>query len=271
MNRNTFATYAGLGFLINGGLLIDHYRRAVDRMHAPIGHKIASLFDATGLRAATFFGSAGVNFAALLLTGSRGATIATLMAFAVLGALVLRRSGWRVVGIGAVFVLMLVIALALRFGDPLVHSLADRGFYDANRLSVYTLVAHAILDEPLLGYGYGSFSDVFPMLRDRSVAGFNRWEMAHNIYLELLQELGLVFGGTLVICVVVLVWRCFRGAITRHKSAIIPALAASSSVLVGLHALVDFSLQVQAIALTFFAILGAGVAQSESSRRMLGD
>jgi hypothetical protein len=37
------------------------------------------------------------------------------------------------------------------------------------------------------------------------------------------------------------------------------------------HALADFSLQIQAVALTFAGILGAGVAQSESSRVALHD
>jgi hypothetical protein len=41
--------------------------------------------------------------------------------------------------------------------------------------------------------------------------------------------------------------------------------------LVGAQALVDFSLQIQAITLTFVAVLGAGVAQSESSRLAVRD
>jgi hypothetical protein len=41
--------------------------------------------------------------------------------------------------------------------------------------------------------------------------------------------------------------------------------------MVGAHALVDFSLQMQAVVLTFVAALGAGVAQSESSRASLED
>ena len=51
----------------------------------------------------------------------------------------------------------------------------------------------------------------------------------------------------------------------------VPRVAAAVSFLVGIHALVDFSLQIQAVALTFMAVLGAGVAQSESSRLELKD
>jgi hypothetical protein len=46
----------------------------------------------------------------------------------------------------------------------------------------------------------------------------------------------------------------------------IPAVAVSVSVLVGVHALIDFSLQIQAITLTYMAVLGLGVAQATNTR-----
>jgi len=57
----------------------------------------------------------------------------------------------------------------------------------------------------------------------------------------------------------------------RKENAIIPTVAAGAACLIGVHTLVDFSLQIQAVALTFMAMLGAGVAQSESSRVALED
>jgi hypothetical protein len=48
-------------------------------------------------------------------------------------------------------------------------------------------------------------------------------------------------------------------------------VAVSVAFLAGVHALVDFSLQIQAVTLTFMAVLGAGVAQSKSSRVALHD
>jgi hypothetical protein len=63
--------------------------------------------------------------------------------------------------------------------------------------------------------------------------------------------------------------RCLKGAITRQTNETMPCVAASVAFLLGVHALVDFSLQIQAIALTFMALLGAGVAQSASSRKAL--
>jgi O-antigen ligase len=95
--------------------------------------------------------------------------------------------------------------------------------------------------------------------------------MAHNTYLEVFQGLGLVFGAMLIAVVVMLVWRCVKGALTRQRNETVPCVAASVAFLLGLHTLLDFSLQMQAIAITFMALLGAGVAQSESSRVALED
>ena len=75
----------------------------------------------------------------------------------------------------------------------------------------------------------------------------------------------------LVATVAVLVWRCVKGAATRQMNEMLPGVAAGVAFLLGAHALVDFTLQLQAIAITFMALLGAGVAQSESSRRTLAD
>jgi hypothetical protein len=97
------------------------------------------------------------------------------------------------------------------------------------------------------------------------------WQMAHDTYLEVFQGLGLLFGSMLVASVVLLALRCIKGATTRQQNEVIPCVAASVAFLLGVHALVDFSLQIQAVAITFMALLGAGVAQSESSRVTLED
>jgi O-antigen ligase len=138
-------------------------------------------------------------------------------------------------------------------------------------MGVYTIAMRSILDAPLLGYGYGTFADVFPVFRDQSVSTVGKWQMAHNTYLEVFQGLGVPIGSMLVASVVVLVLRCIKGAATRQMNETLPSVAASVAFLLGVNALVDFSLQMQAIAVTFMALLGAGVAQSESSRVRLGD
>jgi O-antigen ligase len=172
-----------------------------------------------------------------------------------------------IIAVGA----FLVAATFLFFGDVVAGKIAGEGFRDESRMAVYLMAIRSIIDAPLLGYGYGTFADVFPMFRDQSVSTSGKWTMAHNTYLEVFQGLGLFFGSMLVASVVVLILRCVKGAMTREMNETLPCVAASVAFLLGAHSLVDFSLQMQAIAITFMALLGAGVAQSESSRLKLSD
>jgi hypothetical protein len=84
------------------------------------------------------------------------------------------------------------------------------------------------------------------------------------------QGLGLIFGSMLVASVVLLVWKCCKGAMVRQQITV-PCISTGIAFLVSVHAMVDFSLQIQAVTLTFMAILGAGVAQSMSSQLALND
>jgi hypothetical protein len=57
-----------------------------------------------------------------------------------------------------------------------------------------------------------------------------------------------------------------RGVLVRQRDAIFPCIGIAASILVGFHALIDFSLQIPAVAITYVFLLGVGVAQSRSSR-----
>jgi O-antigen ligase len=165
----------------------------------------------------------------------------------------------------------LAVVVFLAFGDMFLVKITESGLSDNARMAIYLIVLRSIFDAPHLGYGYGTFIDVFPMFRDRSISIEGGLDQAHNTYLEVFQGLGLVFGLALVACVVLLVIQCFKGANVRREGVMVPAVASGVAFLVGVHALADFSLQIQAVTLTFSAILGAGVAQSKSSRQIVSD
>jgi O-antigen ligase len=271
VNHNSFATYAGIGLVAVCGLVLREYRHRISG--GLRGLRIAALIETTGRTGGALLAGAFLLLVALLLTGSRGGVFATAFGLFVLGGLTLMRSEKRGAKQTAavVFGFVLVGATVVAFGEVFIGSVAERGVQDSNRLAVYAITLRSILDVPLSGFGYGTFADVFPMYRDRSIAVQGAWEQAHDTYLEVFQGLGLVFGSMLVASVALLVLRCVKGAIARRENTTVPRVAAGAAFLVGVHALVDFSLQIQAVALTFVAILGAGVAQSESSRLALED
>jgi O-antigen ligase len=274
VNRNSFAAYAGMGLIAIFGLILRLYREEFTSVGGSIRFRIASFIEVTGQKAVALFGGGFVILVAVLLSGSRGGIASTILGLFIFTALTLRLGRQQfaeqrgaIIAVGA----LLVAASFLIFGDVVAGKIAEEGFRDESRMAVYLIAIRSIIDAPLLGYGYGTFADVFPMFRDLSVSTWSKWSMAHNTYLEVLQGLGLLFGSMLVASVVVLVLRCVKGATTRQVNEMSPHVAASAAFLLGLHSLVDFSLQMQAVAITFMALLGAGVAQSESSRLKVGD
>jgi O-antigen ligase len=277
VNQNHYVTYAGIGFITALGLILRLYRRRLGRTGHLLRLKIAALIDTTGGPGVLPLTLAFVILTGLLLSGSRGGIIATGCGFLVLLALNMRREkrslngtkrslrheeSLRQEALLLIFATLVVGAVFVAFSNVFVGRIGAGGIYEQGRSTVFTVAILSILSSPLLGFGYGTFSAAFPMFHDESVSMWVFWDKAHNTYLETFQGLGLLFGGMLVASVVVLVWDCLKGARTRQRDAIIPAIAASVSFLVGTHALVDFSLQIQAVTLTYIAILGVGVAQA---------
>jgi O-antigen ligase len=268
VNQNHYATFVGIGFTSAIGLTLRLYRRRLGRTGHLLRLKIAALIDTTGGQGALPLALTFVILTGLLLSGSRGGIIATGLGFLALLALNVQRENRRSLRAEAlllIFAVVVVGAVLVGFSDVFVGRVEAGGLYEQGRLRVFVVTILSILTTPLLGFGYGTFSAAFPMFHDESVSMWVFWDRAHNTYLETFQGLGLLFGTLLIASMVALVWDCLKGARTRQRDATIPAIAAGVSVLVGVHALIDFSLQIQAVALTYVAILGAGVAQASDS------
>ncbi len=273
INRNSFATYAGMGLVVACALILQLYRHRVASADGPWRLRLATFIETTGEQGAVLLGCSFLILVALLLSISRGGIIAAGLGLFVLGAATIkqRRRGTAELLETIIFGTVFVAAVFVVFGDAFVGKLGERGLVDTNRIAVNALSLRSIRDAPLSGYGLGTFTDIFPLYRDRSISVFGVWEQAHDSYVEVFQGLGLVFGSMLLASVLILVARCARGMVTRHENVTFARVAVACACLVGVHAFVDFSLQIEAVALTFAALLGTGVAQSESSRVLVHD
>ena len=276
INPDSYAAYAGIGFIATVGIFLRLCRRNGAFAHGTPRAQLAALVETIGRDGAPVLAGGFTILAALLLTGSRGGIAASVLA--VVAFIVLARRGggreprsWPMLILGLILGFAVVAGTGLLFGTAVADKIAGAGFFDANRLAVYRLTLQSIVDRPWLGWGYGTFVDVFPMYRDGSVAGSGTWSQAHNSYLEAMQGLGIVFGSIAIALVALPVLRCFRGALAHRGNATAPLVAVGAAGLVGAHALVDFSMQIQAVTLTVAALLGAGVAQAERSRISLDD
>ena len=92
------------------------------------------------------------------------------------------------------------------------------------------------------------------------------WGSAHSTPLEMAAELGLPLVGLVVVAWIIVLAVLVRGVRIRRRDVVVPVTALSVAALALLHSLIDFSLQIPGYAIVVFALLGAGLSQSFSSR-----
>jgi O-antigen ligase len=271
VNRNSYATYAGIGVLCALACGLGAFQRLTPPTMADKGQKVAALVAAILGPGGAWIATASIIGIALMLTGSRGGIASSLMGVLVFASLAAVRGQERPIAM-SVGLLLMVCAISgafFSFGDTLVNRLRSDGIASNDRLAVYALTWRAILDAPWTGTGYGAFQDVLKMYRDNTLPPPYFWDRAHDTYLELLQGLGIPVSVIFMLGTGSLVQRCASSSVTAREDVMAPLAAAAGSVIVFTHALVDFSLQVQAVALTWSALIGSGVAQSWQKHKVL--
>lgn len=128
------------------------------------------------------------------------------------------------------------------------------------RIPLYQISLQALEKRPYLGYGYGAYEEIIPAFSNQEANKYVR--AAHNTYLENAIELGLVGACSLFLSIGMLVLICVRKVLERSSNTIYPCVGLGVTALLGAHSLVDFPLQMPAIAMTYAAIMGASCAQS---------
>lgn len=251
INRNSMATYLAIISLLGAGLTLHHARYRL------------------WLKAGLTVTGTCITTTALLLTHSRAGVVCFLITLFI-GALLLCFSPayrpWRQWLIGGIILIISLLLLTLAV-TPAEHIARFILLSDdlTLRLHIFTTTWHGINATFPWGTGLGTFADVFPSFRHEELA-FNTWKritQAHNTYLELLLELGAL-AGLIFLSYALLLGQCLRGVLCRRQHTVYPFVACLSAIMAALHAVVDFSLEIPAIALTLCFLLGIGVAQSRS-------
>ena len=258
--RNAFATYAALGLLCALAIL---FRPSMRRGDLDAGWRFVTraLGDYLFARSWTMMLACSILFAAILMTHSRaglGVTVIGACIFLLIMAWARRRKRYVLISI-AVIATATGAMFAMGGGDTmdrmgLAYSAA------AERTEVYGRTVDAIAQAPATGVGYGTFADVFGMHRGEQLR--SPFLRAHNTYLENALELGIPAAAALVLAIGWIVIICMSSVLRHRRRAFLPCLGVSATAMVGLHATVDYSLQIPAVAMAYAAILGAACAQS---------
>jgi O-antigen ligase len=266
VNRNHFATWLGLCLLCLVALFHEALavRRRNPAYQLPVQREVR--LERFLARAWPYLAGLILMTGALILTHSRGGFLATLAGGAVLLLALHHRRPIASTRTRAVLAATLAFTVATFFitSSVLLERFDQSTAGMEGRLQAFELTTEGIEDNPLMGFGYGTYADSFRLYRSERLEGF--FDKAHNTYLENLFELGWPAALALFAGVAWIGLLCFRGVRHRRRDWVYPATGLAATVLVATHALVDFSLQIPATALTFSALSGAACAQAFSSR-----
>lgn len=257
VNRNAYAAYAGMGVICCVALFIHALRETQKRTRA------FDLAEAVLKGAVPYLMAATLIGASLLLAHSRGATIMTSIALIAtlglsLGAGLLRA---RVAALSGGVILLIGLGSVLIGGEGVAQRFSD-GITDPTRLDIYRLSMTALLDAPLTGHGLGSFEPAFRIYRDTSLPETAIIDLAHNVHLETLMDMGFVGAGLLYLSFAAILVVCLIGLRVRRRDQIYPLAALGCAILIGGHGFVDFSAQMPAVAINLAFLFGLGYAQS---------
>ena len=246
VNPNHQALYFSLVLFLALGLLLRHGARGrAGGPQAPAAWTIGPVGRVLLLTGAVLVA------VALVLTASRGGLLGVLAGLAVILGLMLHGRQNRWVPLALLASIGVFAGYATWFGLDLVmerlHLVAREPFGDV-RWAVWHGTLAAFREAPLRGVGLGAFQDVFRPYQPESVGHWKLVDYAHNDYLQLLVETGVVGALVLVWAIVSLIlfvvprWAGRRDPAVRGLT--LGALGALTAVAV--HSATDFGLHLPA-------------------------
>ena len=261
VNSNSYAAYAGMALVTALGLIISRRPVLSKQPDNPAMRPSAAIWF-TGARA-VYLAMSLLLFGGLLLSGSRAGFGATVLGGILLGILLLRgrwsarpAAGWALAAailVGAV--------LAVITGSAFFHKMSNLSDEDLlGRFRVWQVTAAAIGQSPWLGWGLGSFPDLYPLLQPADLQV--PYDKAHSTPFEWILDLGIPAALCAFATVLVPLAVCLSGCWRRRTNRYLPAVAFAASLVAILHSAVDFSLQIPAIGFVVSALLGMGWAQA---------
>ena len=271
VNRNSFATFAGLALLCAATVWFERIRHILSTAR-PLRQKIVMAVETLLFHSGWATAALLAIAVALLLTASRGGILASLVALAAVVLLQLApgRGQARRRGPVVLFFLAVVGVALLVAGNDVIERIDRQGLSieDDLRGKIFATTIEAIRAAPWTGTGYGTYRDAIEAWRVNDPDIFAVWEKAHNTWLENAMELGLPAALALDAALFWLALIALKGVAERRRGRAFPALGVAATLLVGLHALVDFSLQIPAVAVLYAFIMGVAFAQSAPQRKL---
>ncbi len=166
-----------------------------------------------------------------------------------------------VIAAGLIIFLALIVVYA-HYHSPSVYSTSLDALSIRTRISIWKSTVKMFLVRPWLGWGWGTFQYVYPLFKEPGV--WYSVPHAHNEFLQLLSEGGVIGFIAVIFCLVWSLWRLVKNYL--YSPAGLEGLfslgAAGALVYIAVHSGFDFVLRIPANAYLLTALVGLGLSSS---------
>ena len=198
VNRNSLAFYLGMGMILGVGILAHWSEQPQIRSPGKL-----TWFQRLGADGVFIFVGLAMLAVALIETGSRAGLASSCAGVLTTLTMIRLRAGttWRriVLEIAGLFLALLIGLALFTQGEGVAERLLFTGKEGASRMEIYRQVIDMISVRPLTGFGFDTFGPAFEAFRAPPLILDKYYDLAHNSYLGLWAELGLIVGSVPVL------------------------------------------------------------------------
>jgi O-antigen ligase len=250
IGRSALATFLGMGLVLGLALLLNESEPK--RRKDTTDERLQRVIKFIGLM---------IILIALISTQSRMGIAASLVA-AFAGVLPWARSRRRI----SIWSAAIVVVILILYGDGLWQRITDIAQSSATRIELYVQVFELIRMRPIFGFGLNSFPLAYQLVHAPPVTAGSVWDRAHSTYLTLWVEAGIFAGSAPPLAGLLAARWLWRGARKIRTGRSMATAGFAALVLCGLHALFDFSLEIQANTFLLLALVALGLGPLQTSK-----
>jgi len=251
VNRNNFATYCGVGLI----LAVTRLMRTSITFHLnqPVSTVLIKLI--SSYKHWLYILELILLLSCLVLTDSRAGLFSTFTAILLIFILHSRvTSANKKRKLGSIIIGIIIITGVLQLSGTNLIQRFTLPFELDKRLIAYPAILNAITTQPMLGYGLGSFFEVFMFFRPNSMQVI--FSKAHSDFLQLYFEAGVLAASIIWFSIIAVFIKLnnYLKACIKYRYDILSGSGVLA--LFTLHGLIDFPFQIPALGYTLSAILG---------------